>query len=73
MNATQVKWVKVANGSYKTACGRFTMSRGMKRGEYTLMDHATQDVNCPQYKKMQTVYSIENGKNTVARWLRGVN
>ncbi len=74
MNAvTAMKWVKVSNGRYATECGRFTISKTLRRGEYTLIDNATQDVCCPQYKKMQTVYNIEHGKNTAARWVRGVN
>ena len=66
-----MNWVKIANGVYKSECGRFTITANMRRGEYNLSDRDARDVCCPQYNRMQTVYSIQHGKNVAARWNRG--
>lgn len=73
MTTTKLNWVKVANGSYATTDGRFTIVKAYKRGEYNLTDTHTADPVCPQYRKSCKVYNIEHGKNTAARWVRGVN
>ena len=69
-------WVPRSSGAarwYETACGRFSLSKGHRRGEYTLTDRHTADACCPQYRRMETCYSVAGGKAKAARWARGGN
>lgn len=69
--AATLTWVKIDNGHYVSACNRFSVTRALRRGEYTLFDRDAREPACPQYNRTARVYSIEHAKNTAARWVRG--
>lgn len=67
-------WVAKSSGKarwYETACGRFSLSRGGKRGTWELFDRQAKSVVTPEFNRCETVYSVASGKAKAARWLAG--